>query len=383
MGRNYTSIGLFSGAGGLDLGFEKAGFDHIFSTDIDEVACNTLRANRPTWTINCADASQLSLQGAYADVVLAGFPCQGFSLGGHRKIEDERNQLYKSAIRIVSEIKPRVVVFENVFNLRTMTFDGEVSAAEEISLSLQDAGYENVFDMLRCSKYDVPQTRRRFIFVGFRDGLPSNFTLPMGSESETTCSSALYGSALRSLDDFQETKDPNHRVVWGFNSRSHHERKSGLAELSDRDIVPVRLSRTASDGNPIRTFDAPMPALDTGTIWGFAVGNVTAERFLPDRSSRPHVRNRASTAKLWRIEADLIRKMTTRELASLQTFPESWRFEGGTWGNCLRQIGNAVPVNFAWHIAMSVKNALQHLDDGINLVHHFGESSSKDQLPLL
>lgn len=369
--KKYTTVGLFSGAGGLDLGFENAGFKHLYSSDLDYTACQTLITNRPNWIVECENAENLSLAEMNADVVLAGFPCQGFSLGGHRKIEDSRNQLYKTAVRLVSEIRPRAVVFENVFNLQSMTFDGNISAAEEISQALKRIGYENTFGMFRCSKYGVPQTRRRFIFVGFREGIPGNYTLPGGSQEDTTCYSSLFDSAVNSLDPNSKRVLPNDEVIWGYKSRAHTSRVSHIENITDSTIFPVRLSRTASDGNPVRTFDTPMPAIDTGTIWGFAAGNVVAEKFLPDRKNRSNVRNSESKAMLWKIEADFIRKMTVRELARLQTFPDDWSFNGNTWGHCLRQIGNAVPVTFAENIAMSVKNALEHIDHGIPLRSSF------------
>lgn len=383
MDKHYTSIGLFSGAGGLDLGFEQAGFEHILSNDNDETACNTLSINRPKWKVFCKDARQLDLRGVCPDVVLAGFPCQGFSLGGHRKIEDERNQLYKSAVELVDQCRPRAVVFENVFNLRTMTFDGEISAAEEIRMALSRIGYETTYEMLRCSLYGVPQTRRRFIFVGFRDGLPTNYTLPVGTQKEATCRSALFDSAISSLDPINVSSNVDDPFSWSFQSTAHKSRRRSLSDLSDTQIVPVRLSRTASDGNPVRGFDAPMPALDTGTIWGFAVGDVQAHRYLPDRTKKSNVRNRESQAKLWRIEADLIRKMTSRELANLQTFPADWHFCGSTWGHRLKQIGNAVPVNLARQIGLSVRNGLSSLDYGEPILHTFMNDSSPEQVQLI
>ena len=113
-------MGLFSGAGGLDLGFEKAGFNHVSSMDILNCAVSTLKRNRPNWNVLEADIREYNPTEKNVDVLLAGFPCQGFSLGGHRDVNDSRNNLYKEVIRITKTISPRVVVMENVLNLRTM-----------------------------------------------------------------------------------------------------------------------------------------------------------------------------------------------------------------------------------------------------------------------
>ena len=117
----YTFLSLFSGAGGLDIGFEKAGFIHTQSSDILDYAVQTMRMNRPTWdVVNCDVREYTPDFREGLDVLLAGFPCQGFSLGGNRDANDKRNSLYKEVVRIANIMKPRVVVMENVLNLRTM-----------------------------------------------------------------------------------------------------------------------------------------------------------------------------------------------------------------------------------------------------------------------
>ena len=128
--------------------------------------------------------------------------------------------------------------------------------------------------------------------------------------------------------------------------------------------VPVRLSRTASEGNPIRSFDQPFPAVDTATVWGWAKGNVKASRIQKDRSDRAamFVRNPNSQAKLWRISADHLRPFTVREYARLQTFPDDWEFFGSNKRELQLQVGNAVPVLFAKKIAMQVREALEVAD---------------------
>jgi DNA (cytosine-5)-methyltransferase 1 len=153
---------------------------------------------------------------------------------------------------------------------------------------------------------------------------------------------------------------PNHRVQWGF--KSHVHRETGQYFDATEDAVPVRLSRTASDGDPIRKFDEPFPAIDTATVWGWAQGNVVAKRMEKDRSNSKFVRSPQATAKLWRIEASRIRAFTAREYARIQTFPDDWVFQGRTKRELQLQIGNAVPVEFAKRIAIHVREALEVLD---------------------
>jgi DNA (cytosine-5)-methyltransferase 1 len=168
----YTVLSLFTGAGGLDLGFEQEGFQHLEGVEINSWAVRTLALNRPHWEIHEGDVRDyMPRLAGRPDVLLAGFPCQGFSLGGNRDGQDERNTLYREVIRVAHTVKPRVIVIENVLNLRTMiTPDTGRPFAEQIATELENAGYSVRFDIFRVSQFGVPQTRRRFVFMAFLGG---------------------------------------------------------------------------------------------------------------------------------------------------------------------------------------------------------------------
>lgn len=338
-------LSMFAGAGGLDIGFESAGFEHVQAMDNDVWACETLKRNRPQWNVSCEDARQYSPPvNEQIDCVIAGFPCQGFSLGGHRRPHDDRNSLYLEVVRIAKEIQPRLIVIENVLNLRTMK-DPETGKpfSETIADALRAIGYEVRFEVFRVSGYGVPQTRRRFVFFAVLGGFPPEFRFPAPDEREATAREWLWD-----LAHDEGISLPNHSVSWGFNSGVH---TATGKRVTHRDpIVPVRFSRTASDGTPIRDWDAPFPAIDTATLWGFAQGGVEAARFEKDRATGAFVRNPDATVKLWRIQASRLRPLTHRELARLQTFPDDWEFIGGAGSDIHKQIGNAVPVAFASRI---------------------------------
>jgi len=116
---NYSVLSLFSGAGGLDLGFEAAGFRLLEAIDINPWCVGTLQKNRPNWQVILGDFRDYYPE-KQPDVLLAGVPCQGFSLGGNRQANDSRNMLYKEVIRVAKFCHPRIVLIENVLNLRTM-----------------------------------------------------------------------------------------------------------------------------------------------------------------------------------------------------------------------------------------------------------------------
>lgn len=353
---SYTFLSLFSGAGGLDLGFEKAGFTHIESSDILDVAVRTLRHNRPDWNVLQQDVREYTpIYRNDVDVLLAGFPCQGFSLGGKRNADDERNSLYKHVIRIADKVNPRLIVMENVLNLRTMSHPvtGKPFAIQ-IADELSRIGYTTVFQSFKVSNFGVPQTRRRFIFMAYKNPRFSAFRFPE-AEEETPIREFLFD-----LGQDLNISLPNHNPEWGFKSYAHSE--TGQPFDSSELAVPVRFSRTASVGNPVRGFNSPFPAVDTATVWGWAQGNVCARRILKDRKEDMYVRNPESDALLWRISASRLRPFTAREYARLQTFPDNWVFIGDNKRDIQLQIGNAVPVLFAKKVAQSVRNVLEYVD---------------------
>jgi len=353
---NYTYLGLFTGAGGMDLGFEQAGFIHTESNEILDYAIETLKLNRPNWDLFHGDVREYTpgfKKGL--DVLLAGFPCQGFSLGGNRDETDERNTLYKEVIRIAKFMQPRVIVMENVLNLRTMQHpETGKPFAHQIADELAAVGYTTKFEFFRVSEHGVPQTRRRFIFIAYKDDTLKHFRFPR-PQHDTTIRDFIF-----ELGQNLTIKLPNHNPKWGFKSYAHTETGEPFGE--SECAIPIRLSRTASEGNPIRDFDSPFPAIDTATVWGWAIGNIKAERIDKDRENAMYVRNPASTAKLWRIEASKIRPFTAREYARIQTFPDDWVFYGNNKRELQLQIGNAVPVAFAKNVAINVRKALEVLD---------------------
>lgn len=353
---DYTFLGLFSGAGGLDLGFDKAGFIHVQSSDILDYAVKTMRLNRPDWDVLCQDVREYTPDFRKGlDVLLAGFPCQGFSLGGRRNENDERNQLYKEVVRIADIVRPRVVVMENVLNLRTMMHPvTHKPFAVQIAEEMAAIGYTTKFQFFRVSQYGVPQTRRRFIFIAYRDNALSHYVFPQ-SGKETSIREFIYD-----LGQDLSIRLPNHDPQWGFESYVHTETHESFDP--SEVVIPVRFSRTASEGTPVRNFEEPFPAIDTATVWGWAQGNVKALRIDKKRKDALFVRNPESTAKLWRISASRLRPFTAREYARLQTFPDDWIFYGNNKREIQLQIGNAVPVIFAKRIAESIREALEVLD---------------------
>lgn len=370
---NYSVLSLCCGSGGLDLGFEYEHFNLLEAIDINPWCIETLKLNRPHWKTTLGDIKQYTPNVTeHPDVLIAGVPCQGFSLGGNRQPDDERNELYKEVIRIAKTVKPRVILIENVLNLRTMIVPGtKHSFAKQIALEIESLGYDVFFDVFKMCNFDVPQTRRRFVFVGFLGKAPSGYRLPT-PRGMTSIRDFLYDLAQN-----DKVELPNHDPKWGSSSKVHIE--TGLDFDPTEEVVPIRISRTASDGYPVRSFDDPFPAVDTATVWGWAQGNVTAKRYEKDRTKDRFIRNPEANVTLWRISASRMRTFTHREYARLQTFPDNWEFVGNNKRDVHLQIGNAVPVKFAEHLARNIKSALQALDNGTNFE---GEQEEQCQIIL-
>ena len=200
----YNFIDLFSGAGGLSCGFVMAGFNPIATVEIMPAAVETYKYNFiekkkfnekvETRDIRSDEVKQNlydSVKGKKIDVIIGGFPCQGFSMAGYRVVEDPRNSLYKEMKEIVNYLKPDFVVMENVEGLRSM-LGGKVE--EKIISDYKEIGYEINLTVLNSADYSVPQLRKRVIFIGNRIGAKNYHPSPICKQSQyRTIGQAIWG----------------------------------------------------------------------------------------------------------------------------------------------------------------------------------------------
>ena len=303
-----TITSLFSGAGGLDLGLIQAGNTVIWANDIDKDAVETYRTNIGNH-INCKDIKDVPLSEIpSSDVVVGGFPCQGFSLANlKRDISDERNQLYLFFYSIVKDKKPKFFIAENVKGILSL---GNGSIIRQIVADFDSAGYLVEVYKVNVADYGVPQHRERVIIIGQRKDIADHmlFEFPAPSHSESDVNLKPWVSikdALSSVPtDYNEDLDPN---AYGSKYR-----------FVERNFTAHRLT------NPNR----PSPTI---LARGNGKGGVCAI---------PHYNGE--------------RRLTIRESAIIQTFPFSFVFHG-KMGSCYRQIGNAVPVLFAKRLGAELK----------------------------
>lgn len=336
--RPFRSIELFAGGGGLALGLEKAGFDHVLLNEFMPEACNTLRANRPKWNVVEGDVSKIDFTGFKGiDLVSGGFPCQAFSYAGHRAgFDDARGTLFFEWARVIKETQPRMFLGENVRGL--LTHDNG-KTIEVIKSVIKDLGYTLVEPrVLKAIFYKVPQKRERLILVGVRNDLVPYFKFdwPVKAHRIYTVRDALKKGELFDCD------------VPDSEGQKYPKRKAEILSMVPpggywRDL-PLKIQKEYMKGSfylgggktgMARRLSWDAPSL---TLTCAPAQNQT-ERCHP-QDSRP---------------------LTVREYARIQTFPDAWNF-AGTVAMQYKQIGNAVPVNLAEAIGHSLIAALNNLE---------------------
>lgn len=300
------ALSLFSGGGGLDLGFHEAGVEVVACVDNDPEACKTLRHNRPDWTVHEIDIRKYQPD-VEADIVIGGPPCQGFSTAGKGDPNDPRNYLWREYLRIVAAVRPRAVLLENVAG---MTIRKNRHHLRAVCTELEKLGYRVTQDVLNAADYGVPQIRKRLILVGVRDGCPS---LP----APTT---TVHTTVREAIEDLIDVVDPEINQVPNRHAPHVVERWSKLAygELDPR----YRRARLHPD--------KPSHTIRAGGGYG-PRGDHLAGFHPPIHYARP-------------------RQLTVREAARLQSFPDSWIFCGSKTAQG-RQVGNAVPPRLAKALA--------------------------------
>jgi len=296
-------VSLFSGAGGLDLGFRMAGHDIIWANDLYSDAVETYRYNLGDHIV-CEDIFSVNEKDVPdCDIVIGGFPCQGFSVANtKRNINDERNQLYKQLMRIITAKQPKYFLAENVKGIFSLA-KGEV--LKMILKDFESTGYKVQARILNAADYGVPQLRQRVFFVGIRNDVDYTFNYPSPTNNIDGSGNLPkwigVGDALSNLPDPDEPNEvPNHdysKYKLRFNGYIGHRR-----------IDPLK----------------PAP---TVTARGDDKGGVVVLH---------HPNNQ--------------RRMSCRELATVQSFPTDYVFVG-TRSSVYRQIGNAVPPLLAYAVA--------------------------------
>lgn len=332
---SMTLISLFAGAGGLDLGFHKAGFTTILANEYDKTICPTFRHNFPSVPLIEGDIRKIpeSMFPRDVDGIIGGPPCQSWSEAGSLKgIKDARGQLFFDYIRILKYTQPKFFVAENVSGMLSKRHQ---EAVQNFITLFDQAGYNVFMQLLNAVDYEVPEDRKRVFYIGFRKDLGiTHFDFPQPSSRRLTLRDAIW--------DLRESAIPAKRA----NKSQGDACKVPNHEYFVGDYSPIFMSR-----NRVRSWDEP----------GFTVQ--ASGRQCQLHPQAPKMEKVGTNQHIFDPDHQgLYRRMTVREVARLQTFPDDFYFIYSQVNDGYKMVGNAVPVNLAYHVACSVKEALKRVD---------------------
>lgn len=341
-------IDLFCGCGGFSKGFALGGFSPILGVDIWKDAVITYKHNFHDAKALCGDVKNLSAKEIKnltnikkIDVIIGGPPCQGFSLAGKRIVEDERNKLYHSFVRLVQEIKPKIFVMENVPNILSI---GSGIIRESILKDFMDIGYNVVYKVLTASDYGVPQARRRAFFVGLDKNIYGErvFEFPEKKNFCITSEEALSDLPENSLlDGSKYTNAPKSKYQELMRSCST---KVFNHEITLHSEQTKKIIALVPDGGNSKNLPKEFQQIRKVHI-AWTRLNSKKPSFTIDTGHRHHFHYK------WN------RIPTVRESARLQSFPDDFIFLG-TKTSQYKQVGNAVPPLLAYEIAKQIKGYL-------------------------
>jgi len=330
---------LFSGAGGLDLGFEHAGFRTIWANEYDKAIWETFESNFPNTYLDRRSIVKVSENEVpHCEGIIGGPPCQSWSeAGSARGIEDHRGQLFFDYIRILKAKKPLFFLAENVAGI---LFLKHKDAFISILKGFSDIGYNVSYHLLNAHDYEVPEDRLRVIIVGYRSDTGLHFTPPEPIEQKLTLRDAIWDlkdSVVPAMDKNKKNHNlaiPNHEYMTG-------------------GFSTIFMSR-----NRVRPWDKPSFTIQAGGRHA-PIHPQAPEMLFVEKNKRVFVPGKE----------ELYRRLSVRECARIQTFPDTHVFKYDSVPDGYKMIGNAVPVNFAKHLAAKIK---------LDLADYFGKSSPEN-----
>lgn len=358
--RDFTSLELFAGAGGLALGMHFAGFRHILLNEIDPMASETLRLNRPDWNVLEDDVHKVDftpLRGL-VDFVSGGFPCQAFSYAGKKDgLNDTRGTLFFELARAVKEIQPKVFMGENVKGLISHD-DGRT--LEIIRNAIAELGYTLVEPrVLKAVMYQVPQKRERLILIAIRNDIAPyvEFHWPAPYKRVMTLRDAFFKGILYKKD------------VPESEGQTYPEKKRKVLSM-----VP--------EGGDWRDLPEEVAKEFMGASFYLGGGKTGMARRLSMDEPSLTLTCAPAQKQTERCHPTETRPLTVREYARIQTFPDEWMF-AGTVSDQYKQIGNAVPVNLSYAIGRSLIRLFNDIDAREHEKSHFDEAyrAAKNMIP--
>lgn len=329
-------ISLFSGCGGLDLGFEKAGFSIPVANEFDKTIYPTFKVNHPNTHLIEGDIRKIKKEdiaeylNAEIDGIIGGPPCQSWSEAGSlRGINDTRGQLFFDYIRFLNDFRPKFFLAENVSG---MLANRHSEAVKNIISMFEETGYNVTLNLVNAKDYNIAQERKRVFYIGFRKDLNIDFQFPEGSTKDD-------GSKITLKDIIWDIKDT---AVPALEKNKHNPDAVNNHEYFTGSYSPIFMSR-----NRVKSWNEQAFTVQASGRQCQIHTSAPKMTFL-SQNKREFVQGKEY----------LYRRMSVREIARIQGFPDTFQFIYDDVDVAYKMIGNAVPVNLAYEIALSVKSAL-------------------------
>ncbi len=326
-------LSLFSGCGGLDLGFERAGFEIPVANEYDSTIWSTFEANHPKTVLIKGDIRKIQESDFPSDIdgIIGGPPCQSWSEAGSLKgIEDARGQLFYDYIRILKEKQPKFFLAENVSG---MLANRHSEAVDNIVKMFRECGYNVTITLVNAKDYGVAQERKRVFYIGFREDLNIDFEFPVGSTVDDDKKITLRDI----IWDLQDTAIP------AAKSNHHNENAINNNEYYTGAYSPIFMSR-----NRVKSWDEQ----------AFTV-QASGRQCQIHPQAPKMIKHGNNDCRFVEGKEHLYRRMTIREIARIQGFPDTFKFIYDNTNDAYKMIGNAVPVNLAYEIAVAIKDTLR------------------------
>lgn len=327
-------VSLFSGAGGLDLGFKKAGFKTIVANEFDKEICPTFRKNFPEVNLVEGDIRKISFSEIVSekiDGLIGGPPCQSWSEAGSLKgIEDARGQLFYEYIRVLKELSPKFFVAENVSGMLAAR---HAEAVKTFIKMFDDCGYNVFMQVLNAHDYDVPEDRFRVFYVGFRKDLEiRHFDFPSPCAGKPVLKDCIW--------DLKDNAIP---------AKEKNRTNGNACAVVNHEYFTGGYSTIFMSRNRVRAWDEP----------AFTVQ--ASGRQCQLHPQAPKMKKVAENQQIFAPGFEnLYRRMTVREVARIQTFPDNFEFVYDKIDLGYKMVGNAVPVNLAFALACQIAKVLKN-----------------------
>ncbi|WP_219701299.1 DNA cytosine methyltransferase [Marinomonas lutimaris] len=395
-----NSIEIFSGAGGLALGLKKSGFEHKAIIEINKDACKTIRSNKifhfgkNLFEGSISDFNFMTIS-EEIDLLSGGPPCQPFSLGGKSKGRHDIRDMFPEAVRAIRESKPKAFIFENVKGLMRASFndyfeyillqlkhpsikreDSENWERHKIKLLENEKingdnslEYNVIYKLVNAADYGIPQKRERVFFIGFRSDININWRFPEPTHSEDTLIWEKWISKeywLRHKIPIPQVDEKNKSKAEKINKKYAYIKPTKKAWLTVRDTISDLPYPTDSQVKRVNDHIFKGGA----KIYPGHTGSYIDE---PAKALKAGDHGVPGGENMIRYQDGSVRYFTVRESARFQTFPDDFTFEG-SWGEAMRQLGNAVPVKLAEIIGKSIFKSLSELkNDSKSLIRQDGD----------